>query len=215
MIVGISGLAGSGKDTLADFLVRDHNFVKISFADPMKRFCREIFEFSAEQLWGPSEKRNAMDARYPRTVVDKDLGATTHTFLTPRFALQTLGTEFGRTCFESIWVDYALRLARMLDGKEGVSYDAENGTFRCSRPRISGVVIPDCRFGNEIDAVAAAGGKTVRVLRPGSGLAGAAGLHPSEKEQAEIPDERFSAVIENTGTLERFRAQAASLASLL
>lgn len=30
MIIGISGLAGSGKDTCADFLVRDHEFVKVS-----------------------------------------------------------------------------------------------------------------------------------------------------------------------------------------
>lgn len=215
MIVGVSGLAGSGKDTLADFLVRDHGFVKISFADPMKRFCREIFNFTEAQLWGPSEERNKLDVRYPRVVVDANLGSTMHTFLTPRFALQTLGTEFGRTCFESIWVDYALRIAKALDGREGISYDAECGIFKCARPRINGVVIPDCRFANEITSVERAGGKVVRIVRPGAGLVGSAGLHASEKEMAEIPDDRFAVVLENTGTIERFRNQVAGLVALL
>ena len=36
MIIGICGLIGSGKDTIADYLIRKHNFQKISFADKLK-----------------------------------------------------------------------------------------------------------------------------------------------------------------------------------
>ena len=61
MIVGITGLAGSGKDTAADFLVKNHGFVKVALADVLKRACKEFFAFTDEQLWGPSEKRNAID----------------------------------------------------------------------------------------------------------------------------------------------------------
>jgi len=63
-LVGISGQAGSGKDTVADRLVTDHGFVKVGLADPLKRFGKEVFGFTEEQLWGPSEMRNALDDRY-------------------------------------------------------------------------------------------------------------------------------------------------------
>jgi hypothetical protein len=216
MIVGIAGLAGSGKDTAADFLVKDHGFAKIAFADPMKRFCREIFDFTEEQLWGASEHRNSPDPRYPREVeraVQVAPGARgiggfvkVTEFLTPRYALQTLGTEYGRNCFPSIWVDYALRVAKRLDGKRA-RYSAMRGDFEVlGADPLCGVVISDCRFMNEIDAIRRAGGKTIRIVRPGAGLGGAAGVHPSEKEMSEVPDDAFDLVIENTGTLERFRA---------
>ncbi len=58
-VIGLLGPAGSGKDLVADWFV-SKGFVKISFADPMKRFVRSAFGISQEQLWGPSEKRNWM-----------------------------------------------------------------------------------------------------------------------------------------------------------
>jgi len=62
-IVGIIGKAGSGKDTVADML-HELRYDKIAFADPLKRFCMDVFEFTEEQLWGPSEKRSEPDERY-------------------------------------------------------------------------------------------------------------------------------------------------------
>lgn len=62
-IVGINGNLGSGKDTVADCFV-ENGYVKISLADPMKRFVRSVFGFSEDQLWGPSDSRNAEDPRY-------------------------------------------------------------------------------------------------------------------------------------------------------
>lgn len=56
-VLGILGPAGSGKDLVADYLCTN-GFVKIAFADPMKRFARGAFGLTTEQLWGPSEERN-------------------------------------------------------------------------------------------------------------------------------------------------------------
>lgn len=77
LLVGISGLvydnagnkgnAGAGKDAVADILIKDFKYTRVAFADPMKRFVQEVYQFSDEQLWGPSEKRNAPDPRYRRT----------------------------------------------------------------------------------------------------------------------------------------------------
>lgn len=60
-LILITGQAGSGKDTIASFLVKNHKAVAIAQADPMKRFVKKTFAFSDEQLWGPSEMRNAVD----------------------------------------------------------------------------------------------------------------------------------------------------------
>src|SRR5574340_974402 len=63
-IVGLMGKAGSGKDTLADYLVECHGFVKMSLADEMKRFAKKVFGFTDQQLWGPSQYRHGIDGRF-------------------------------------------------------------------------------------------------------------------------------------------------------
>ena len=56
MIVGICGLIGSGKDTIADHLVKDHNFVKISFADKLKDTVATLFDWDRTLLDGKTEQ---------------------------------------------------------------------------------------------------------------------------------------------------------------
>lgn len=43
MLVGVCGKAGAGKDTVADYLVNNHSFKKISLADPIKRMVKDVF----------------------------------------------------------------------------------------------------------------------------------------------------------------------------
>ena len=66
MIIGIVGNAGAGKSTLAA-IIKDlvPGAVDIALAGPIKRFCKEVFDFTDEQLYGPSEARDAPDERYP------------------------------------------------------------------------------------------------------------------------------------------------------
>lgn len=195
LIIGLCGPAGSGKDTIADQLVKKYKFVKMANADLLKRMAKLAFNFTDEQLWGPSELRNAPDIRYPRnhgpfTQDDKCAccGASSETdwatynkywprtspqcYLTPRFALQSLGTEWGRLCFENIWVGRVLAAAQELLASKGYCwYTAKGGISRIMDPEdkldgpIPGVVISDVRFVNEVDAIHGAGGKIVRVTR--------------------------------------------------
>lgn len=60
MLLTVNGEADNGKDYIADWCAREFDLVKISLADPMKRFCRQLFGFPVENLWGPSEKRNEL-----------------------------------------------------------------------------------------------------------------------------------------------------------
>ncbi len=62
-IIGVCGQAGSGKDTVANYLA-EYGFVKIALADPIKRFGYLVFLFTEDQLWGPSQSRNSVDLRY-------------------------------------------------------------------------------------------------------------------------------------------------------
>jgi hypothetical protein len=59
-IIGLLGPAGSGKDLVADWFCNEKDFVKVAFADPIKRFAAQCFGIDKERLWGPSEKRNEL-----------------------------------------------------------------------------------------------------------------------------------------------------------
>jgi hypothetical protein len=63
-IVLLCGPAGVGKDAAAVCFTKRFGAVTIAQADAMKAFVRKVFHFTDEQLWGPSECRNAVDPRY-------------------------------------------------------------------------------------------------------------------------------------------------------
>jgi len=223
MIIGISGKAGSGKDTCADFLVNDCGFVKVALADPFKRMCRDVFDFSEQQLWGPSEFRNEPDKRYLRGV--KKGIIPQKVYLTPRFALQTLGSEWGRNCYKNVWVDYAIRTAKAIEkayeNREPVYYDQVLGLCQDSDPENwagecthKGVAIPDVRVKNEIEAIKKADGLVIRVVRSGAGLQGDAANHKSETEMNSIPDSLFDEVIINDGSLDELRSKILKLVNV-
>lgn len=101
-IVGLTGRAGVGKDTLADHLVASHGYVKYSLAGPLKRALNLLFGFTPEQ-WEDREWKERVIPWIGKS---------------PRQLAQTLGTEWGRTCVaEDIWLRIArAEIVRLLDG---------------------------------------------------------------------------------------------------
>lgn len=203
-VIGLSGTAGAGKDSFADRLCSHHGFVRVGFADPMKRFCEEVFGFSDRQVWGNIDDKNRPDRRYRRADGSP---------LTPRYALQTLGTEWGRNCYPDLWIDYALRVAEGLLGT-GWAYTPRTGIYEDEGARIAGVVFTDCRFANEVDAVRRAGGRVIRIVRPGFDGMKTIAAHVSEAGQAEMPDSVFDAVVWNCGTLAELHRAADEIAGI-
>lgn len=212
MIIGITGLAGVGKDTAADVLVAKFGFVKVALADKMKRICADVFGFTEEQLWGPSKKRNAEDLRLPRPINGPNPPASA--CLTPRYALQTLGTEWGRNCYEDVWVDYVLRVADDL-ATRFVFYTPQKGLepwFGREGRRIQrDVVISDVRFPNELRAIREADGKIWKIIRPGVDTSAEWRGHISEN--ALDPDAPVDEIILNDRSLDEFQTYIVGLAS--
>jgi len=141
MIIGICGFIGSGKDTVADYLVNFHEFRRESFASTLKDAVSAIFGWDRILLEGRTK-----EAREWREQVDpwwsEKLGMPN---LTPRWILQYWGTEVCRRGFhDDIWI-------ASLENKLRNSKD--------------NVVISDCRFPNEIDAIKRANGKIFWVQR--------------------------------------------------
>lgn len=171
-LIGVSGLAGSGKDAVARVLCNFASFGTVSLADPMKEFCSEIFDFSDDQLWGASAMRNEVDERWG---------------FSPREALQKLGTEWGRSLHPDVWIRAAI------DRAKG---ELDNPFIG----KVTGVVIPDVRFPNEAAAIRAAGGEVWRVTRAGlPRLTGDAGTHISEHSLTDA--DIYERIISNDGTI--------------
>ena len=141
MIIGVCGLIGSGKDTIADYLQNIHQFRRESFAHTLKDAVAAVFGWDRELLEGRTKESRAW-----REQVDpwwaKRLGIPE---LTPRWVLQYWGTEVVRRGFhDDTWI-------ASLENKLRKTKDD--------------VVISDCRFPNEIVAIKRAGGKVIRVTR--------------------------------------------------
>ena len=141
MIIGICGFIGSGKDTVADYLVNFHEFRRESFASTLKDSVAAVFGWDRTFLEGRTK-----EAREWREQVDpwwaERLAMPT---LTPRWVLQYWGTEVCRKSFhDDIWI-------ASLENKLRTSKD--------------NIVISDCRFPNEIQSIRDAGGIIVWVQR--------------------------------------------------
>lgn len=191
MIIGICGFIGSGKDTVADYLINEHEYVRESFAGNLKDAVSVIFGWDREMLEG-----RTTEARDWRECVDdwwaKKLDMPT---LTPRWVLQYWGTEVARKSFHNdIWIN---SLERKLQNK-------------------TNVVITDCRFPNEVESIKRQNGKIVWVRRGDLPIwydIALDAVRGSKEAQAEIKhlsvhasewswlDTRFDAVIENNDSL--------------
>jgi len=141
MIIGVCGFIGSGKDTIADYLVNFHGYRRESFANSLKDAVSVVFGWDRTMLEGRTKQ-----AREWREQVDTWWATRLNMpELTPRWILQQWGTEVCREGFhDDMWI-------ASLENKLRNSTDD--------------IVISDCRFPNEIKSIKAAGGIVIRVRR--------------------------------------------------
>ena len=189
MIIGICGLIGSGKDTVAQFLINNHNFVKISFADKLKDAVSVMFSWDRELLDGKTDA-----SREWREKEDPYWTAETGRSIPPRLVLQEFGTECMRNGFyDGIWV--SLTKQHILNNPD------------------TNFVIPDVRFPNEAKMLYEIDGEVWRVKRGNDPVwfriyqdvgVEPKDVHPSEWAWAHT---KFTQTVNNNGTLEQLKSR--------
>ena len=209
MIIGICGFIGSGKDTIADYLVNFHGFRRESFANSLKDAVSQVFGWDRTMLEGRTKQ-----SREWREQRDEWWSERLGTEITPRLMLQLWGTEVCRKGFhDDIWI-------ASLENKLRNSKDD--------------IVITDCRFPNEIKSIRAAGGQIVRVVRgpepdwydaaisvnkgPDGNATWALSHTKLEKLKIHASETswvgtKFDVVVDNNGSLDDLYAQVKGLAS--
>ena len=139
MIIGITGFAGSGKDTVAQILMKiNPSFVKVSFAGKLKDITATLFDWNRQKLEGITP-----EDRDWREQEDKELSELFGTKITPRGALKILGVGLKKTIKENIW---ALLVKKQIK-------------------TLKNVIITDVRFPDEIKMIKEMGGIILEVKR--------------------------------------------------
>jgi hypothetical protein len=157
MIVAIFGYKQSGKSAIADRFQK-HDFVRHSVATPLKNMLKAI-GLTDEQLYG-SEKEVPCDL----------LGGKT-----PRWAMQSLGSDWGRNCIDrDIWIR----------------------AWANTTPQDRNIVCDDLRFPNEASVLHTLDAWILKVIRPGVGCTS---MHESEAWIDELP---YHHLFYNDGSLE-------------
>jgi hypothetical protein len=177
-IIAICGAKRSGKDVLAKHIVANRGFKKLSFAEPLKKAVKELFNFTDIQVG--IDEENAIG--YEKDIIDERWG------ISPRKALQFFGTEI------------------MQHNIGGLIPNTNRGFLAdILLSRISGdaYVISDMRFLHEYNKLKNSAKVrsliVIKINRPSINIPDDKGeTHVSEKEYLDIP---YDVEIVNDGTI--------------
>ena len=188
-VVGLAGRAGCGKSFAADYLVKEHGFTRVKFADSLKNIYRKWLsnhgcEVSRIEARVEGDMKEVVDTHFAELVYD-----TTANYLS---ALETLPVPVTRSMIESfheiVFMDIInnpdLCTPRRIMQRIGTEWgrNSINDNFwvdmwsakakSCER-----VVSDDVRFDNEADRIRSSGGFIIEIL----GKDKTQSDHPSEK----------------------------------
>lgn len=189
MIVGITGRAGSGKDTVASIaqeLYPELNWQIKGFADKLRQVASLLTGIPADEMKKQEVKERFLPSEWNDRITNRN-GNTYGVSMTVRDLLQRLGTDAVRDKLHpNSWVN-----ALMCDYQEIVfNHKWHRGEYwnKCLKCKDMFIghklqrfcqpcrqveyrswpnwLITDCRFPNELEAITSRGGICVRIVRP-------------------------------------------------
>lgn len=222
-LIGLAGPARVGKDTVADYLVENHGFLKFSFSDALYREVAKAFDVSEDALRRDDLKEEPAQwlalkrcddgafigaclaeqgfsmSKYARL---EDLNADKEDFVaeprSPRWILQRWGTAYRRAQDPDYWIKRADEFVQTY--LEAVA--------RGDIPNAGGLVNTSVRFQNEYDYIRSNNGEVWHIFRR-EAEAKHLGTYASEK-RLEIKD--ADRAIYNNSSIDRLRTATSLLA---
>ena len=195
----IAGKKQSGKTTAAKYIESRTHLAKIvSFADPIKNFCRDVLGFTQRQIAGTNKEKNSLTdvmwdnmpdeicARYGESPAGQNIVFSQDHMrrfglwlpksgpMTAREVMQIFGTDIIRKCFGfDIWAELPFR-------------KYQSTLHRC-------IIIDDCRFHNEADLALKNKAILIRLTRDVLGN----DQHVSETALDNYPVDKYTHVVDN------------------
>jgi hypothetical protein len=216
-IYGLSGWKRSGKDTVANFLVENHGFKRLAFADPLKEGVARDFKIERASIDDPALKEAPL---LQMPVAPKDA----YSRMIAEFMIQEFRTKGGGqpTSF-NYWdgkfygivnnrsepLYWTRRALCILEGSTKRSTDPDYWVKQAvakAEPR-GLYVVSDLRYKNEAESLRRFGGDGVKLIRVNR-FDSSPSSDPSERD---LDDYDFDVVIENRGTISDLYAQASVL----
>jgi hypothetical protein len=190
MIIGLCGTQGSGKDTVANILISEYGFVKLTFASTLKDVVAILFSWPRDLLEGLTEESRL----WRETVDDFWSEKLSIPSFTPRKALQMIGTDLFRIHFNNdIWIN-------IVENKIGATLKNNPNT---------NIVISDCRFANEFSIIKQfPDSHIITILREKNIIQNLA--HSSETEWVNY---NFDAILQNDNSIDDLKSNLKSLLS--
>jgi len=191
IVIGLTGLAGAGKDTVADVLVTHAGFTKLAFADRLRLEVAGAFALGdragllsdREGKEQPTDLLSMRQCKSPSFIAccaawdsfeqpDWDHAAWAAQPRSPREVMQLWGTEYRRAESPTYWLDQLVQRIKDLnwDGRDRF-------------------VVSDVRFGNEAAGVRMLGGEIWRIHRPGQKDTAVEGAHASRTDGRDLSPE--------------------------
>ncbi|MDO8839659.1 MAG: deoxynucleotide monophosphate kinase [Parvibaculum sp.] len=176
-LIAIHAPAGSGKSEVANHLITTHGFTRVKFAGALKDMIRILMIARGCPIDLLPQYLEGTLKDVPTDYLDGS---------SPRRAMQTLGTEWGRAIMGyDFWLNSAVGEATRLLGQG------------------RRVVIDDMRFMNEYHAVRTIGGQVWTVNRS----AGPQALVQAHASEGALPPDLADIVIPNNFDLKCLRAE--------
>jgi hypothetical protein len=196
MIIGLTGLPGTGKDAVAGILAQLENFTRLAFADPVRSEIAAAFNLPYARLeFRETKEIPTIDLALNRcsntdfaslmlraefSDQDPDLPEI-ESFMnqprSPRWIMQMWGTEFRR--IHSGWLYWV----RQLDWKlQGLADAGDN------------IVVTDVRFDDEASYLISNGAEIWRITRPGC----TSSSHASDQA---VDDHLVSVTLDNNSSI--------------